>query len=157
MKRENRINRSPFNMQTKPEWSTRVEVDLSALSHNFRQVEQLVGQACKILTVVKADAYGHGALQISRELIAAGADMLGVATAAEGIRLRQAGVEVPILALLGLFDSHPEQLLHYNLTPVVYEISSANKLAKAAQAAGKTIKVHVKLDTGMGRLGFPWE
>ncbi len=144
-------------MQAEQKWSTRVEVDLSALGHNFKQVRQLVGRKRKILAVVKADAYGHGAIQVSRELIAAGAYMLAVATAAEGIRLRQAGIEVPVLVLLGLLDSSPKQLMRHDLTPVVYTASSAEKLDEAARQAGKRIKVHVELDTGMGRLGFPWK
>ncbi len=138
-------------------WCTRAEIDLSALGYNLTQVRQRIGDAPKILAVVKADAYGHGAIEVSRELLSAGADMLGVATATEGIRLREAGITVPILLLLGMVDSTPAQLMQYDLTPVIYEHSTTLALDKAARKAKKSIKIHVKLDTGMGRLGFPWE
>jgi alanine racemase len=107
--------------------------------------------------VVKADAYGHGAIPVSRELVSAGVDMLGVATAAEGIRLRRAGIKIPILLLLGLAGSEPEQVISYDLTPVIYDAYSAQMLADAARRLEKRIKLHIKLDTGMGRLGFSWE
>lgn len=144
-------------MQASAKWCTRVEIDLSALGYNLEQVRQRVGEAPKILAVVKADAYGHGAVQVSCELLSAGADMLGVATATEGIRLREAGVTAPILLFLGMVDSNPKRLIHYDLTPVIYEFPSALALDEAARQAGKRVKIHVKLDTGMGRLGFSWE
>jgi alanine racemase len=144
-------------MQHRTNDCTRIKINLSALKHNLQQIRALVGGACKILAVVKADAYGHGAIPVSHELLSAGADMLGVATVAEGIRLRQAGINAPILLLLGILDSGPEEIIRYDLTPAIYEFSSAQALADAARQAGKKIKIHVKLDTGMGRLGFPWQ
>jgi alanine racemase len=151
------FSRFPNNMQSKTRGCTRAEIDLSALDHNLEQIRKRVGRGCKILAVVKADAYGHGACLVSRELLSAGADMLGVATAAEGIRLRQAGIEAPILLLLGMLDRSPEEIIQADLTPVISESTGIQALADAARRAGRRVKVHVKLDTGMGRLGFPWE
>ena len=133
-----------------------VEINLDALAHNFLQVRNLLEDKCKILAVVKADAYGHGLEMVARELVAQGADMLGVTTLLEGIRLREVGIGTPILLLSGTFNSIPE-VISYNLTPVVYDYDNAKAVSAAGLAAQQRVKVHVKVDTGMGRLGCMYD
>lgn len=102
---------------------------------------------------MKANAYGHGAVEVSRELERLGVDYLGVAILPEGIELRNAGVSKPILLLNGIFHGEVESVLKYNLTPVIYSIDTAIEISSEAAKAGKTVPVHVKIDTGMRRLG----
>lgn len=107
------------------------------------------------MAVVKADAYGHGAVTIARTLAAAGVDWFGVATVEEALELRAAGVEQPILLLGGLYMSDPAHLIEYGLTPTVSSTARLNVYSKCARRFGKPIEFHLKVDTGMGRLGLP--
>lgn len=135
---------------------TWAEIDLDALAHNYHTLRAMAPQRCKFLGLVKANAYGHGAPAIARKLQALGADMLAVACAAEGVELRQAGITMPILCL-GITPLPLVQvLLDYELTQAVEDLETAKALSQAAEQAGKTITVHVKLDTGMSRIGFLW-
>jgi alanine racemase len=133
---------------------THAEIDLAALRHNFQEVQRIVGAGCDVLAVVKADAYGHGVGQVALALAENGAALFGVALMEEGVELRQFGIEQPIVVLGGVFPGQEADVLEYQLTPVVSDLSSARRLDSAARAAGRTIDYHLKVDTGMGRLGF---
>jgi alanine racemase len=133
---------------------TRVEIDLEALRFNLRQVRQRVGPDCEILAVVKADAYGHGARSAAPVLATAGADQFGVAMVGEGIDLRRYGIEQPIVVLGGVFPGEEDAVLIHQLQPALYDLDTARRLDAAARAAGIRVACHLKVDTGMGRLGF---
>lgn len=132
----------------------RLEIDLTALRDNFRNIVALVGPRVKVLAVVKADAYGHGLVEVAACLARAGATIFGVANVAEGRRLREGGITGELLVLLGGRTGSVAELLKYDLTPVVYDLEYLRELAGAAAAAGRTISVHLKIDTGMRRLGI---
>lgn len=132
---------------------TYAEIDLSAIRHNMKQIRSKVTLTTNIMAVVKADAYGHGALEITKAVIAAGATSLAVAISEEGIELRQGGVTLPII-ILGL--TTPEQfpaLIRHKLTPAVSTLESINELSKAAQKFNIQASIMVAVDTGMGRIG----
>ena len=133
---------------------TRAEIDLAALRHNFQEIQRTVGEGCDVLAVVKADAYGHGVSQVAPALAAAGASLFGVALVEEGVELRRLGIEQPILVLGGAFPGQEADILEHRLTPVLYDLTLARRLDGAARDAGRTIDYHLKVDTGMGRLGF---
>ena len=134
---------------------TTAEVDLGALAYNYHQLRQLAPPTVKFLTVVKADAYGHGAIPVSKRLEELGAAFLGVATVAEGAELRNAGIKTPILVLSGIYPEEVEGVLTYQLTPMVYRLEIAEALSATAKKKGKKIPIHIKMDTGMGRIGVP--
>ena len=130
-------------------------IDLAALRWNLRQVRAKVGIQVKILSMVKANAYGHGAPAVSRALAEEGSDAFGVATLEEGVELRQAGICTPILVVAGIYLEQLDQFFENNLTPVVHDLESLRRLENGVQARGATFNVHLKIDTGMGRLGLP--
>lgn len=132
---------------------TSVFIDLDALAHNFREVLRRVNGR-KILAVVKAEAYGHGAAIVSRRVLALGADMLGVALVEEGCRLREENITAPILVMGALFPEEAETVVAAGLTPVVFTHPVARALSHAGKKRGTTVSVHVKIDTGMGRIGI---
>ncbi len=132
----------------------RVEIDLVALQNNYQAVCRYVGANVKVMAVVKSDAYGHGLVQSSLALAKAGAKIFGVAEVEEGILLRQAGIKEDIVVLLGISPEHFEDIIEYNLAPVVFDRDSLLSLAEKATSAGVTIGIHLKVDTGMGRLGI---
>ena len=135
---------------------TWAEVDLSALAHNYRALRAMAPEGCRFLGLVKADAYGHGAVRIGRKLQELGADMLAVACLAEAVELRQGGVTLPILCLGQTPPQLAGELLEYDVTQTVEDLDTGWALSQAARQAGKALRIHVKLDTGMGRLGFVW-
>jgi len=137
-----------------PRRPTVAEVDLDAVGFNYRELRKKVGDTVKILAVVKADGYGHGAVVMSKELIDLGADMLGVAICEEGIALRMAGIRAPIIVLNGTFRTQINQTVEYDLTPVIFDPCTAQRLSNEGKRLNKRIKIHVKIDTGMGRLGI---
>jgi len=133
-----------------------VTIDLAALVSNLRQVRGLVGRNTRIMGVVKADAYGHGLLQVGKTLERNGIDCLGVASLHEAILLREGGIRGPVVILCGIQtreDAH--QVLEKGLVPVVFDLASAQVLSQECRNHGGKPKVHVKVDTGMGRLGVP--
>ncbi|MCI9156593.1 MAG: alanine racemase [Lawsonibacter sp.] len=134
---------------------TWAEVDLDALEHNYHLLRGLAPQA-KFLGLVKANAYGHGAVPIAKKLQALGADMLAVACLDEAVELRQAGITIPILCLGQTPVELAGELLAYNVTQTVGDLETGKALSDAAVKAGKMLTIHVKVDTGMGRLGFVW-
>jgi len=134
----------------RPTWA---EIDLAALAHNFHVIKDQVGTDTKILAAVKANAYGHGAVECARRLESEGADWFGVALPEEGIELRKAGITRPILCLGGFWAGQETALLEHKLTPVAYRLDTIESLDRAARDANTTANVHLKIDTGMGRLG----
>ena len=137
-----------------PTRPTVCEINLQALKDNYKLVKKEVGEKRKILAVVKADAYGHGAVEVSKVLEEMAVDLLGVAILEEALQLRENGIKSPILILGGILEGQEKAILRYNLTPVVYSISAANRLNEEANKKGLKVKIHVKVDTGMGRLGL---
>lgn len=133
---------------------TWAEINLSALDHNYRVLRSLVPTSCRLLVPVKSDAYGHGALQVARRLEMVGADYLAVASMEEGIELREGGIILPILVLGGTDPKWTEELIQYQLIQSVFDEASAVSFSEIAQKMGKRLKVHLKADTGMTRLGF---
>ena len=135
---------------------TWAEIDLDALAHNYRVLRGLAPKS-RFLGLVKANAYGHGAVPIAKKLEELGADMLAVACLDEAAQLRQAGITVPILCLGQTPPELAQELLNYDITQTVGDLTTGEALSSAAVRAGKKLKIHVKLDTGMGRLGFVCE
>lgn len=127
------------------------EIDLPAIARNLRSVREIAG-GTSVIGVVKADAYGHGAIEVSRRLVKEGISHLAVAYTGEAIELRNAGIDIPIIVL---FDSgNVRDFFDFNLIPVVYSRDTALSLSDEARKRGVVVKVHVKVDTGMGRLGL---
>ncbi|MFA4829881.1 MAG: alanine racemase [Thermodesulfovibrionales bacterium] len=127
------------------------EIDLEAIAHNFRIAKKVTGNR-PIIAVVKADAYGHGSIEASRRLVKEGASYLAVAYAAEAVALRQAGIKTSLLVLFDKYDIN--DYFKYNLVPVIHDIKTARVFSKEAKKRKQGISVHIKADTGMGRLGF---
>ncbi len=127
------------------------EIDLHALSHNLQFVKEKTGDT-DILAVVKADAYGHGAVSVSKHLIKQGVSRLGVAFTDEAVTLRESGISIPIHVF---FDrDNIEACLQYDLTPTVFDPDTARRFSDEARRHNKRIPVHIKVDTGMGRIGL---
>ena len=138
------------NVPRRPTWA---EIDLQQLAANFQQVKQRVGTTARIMAVVKANAYGHGAVECARRLAAEGADWFGVALPEEAIELRHSGITQPLLCLAGFWPGQAAACVQNRLTTVVYRRDMFEVLNHAAADAGTIADVHVKVDTGMGRLG----
>src|SRR6266851_1766425 len=134
----------------RPTWA---EIDLGALASNLRVIREHVGPVVKIMAAVKANAYGHGAVECARRLQQEGVDWFGVALPEEGVELRNAGITRPILCLGGFWEGQEDICLQQNLTPVVYRLDMIESLNRAARSVGVIADIHVKIDTGMGRLG----
>jgi alanine racemase len=135
-----------------------VEIDLTALAANVRNLKQLLAPQTELMAVVKADAYGHGAIAVARTALQHGASYLAIATLAEGVQLRQAGLDAPIL-ILGAINA-PEDIkavAAWQLEPTICNLQQALVFSKILQEIGTTLPVHLKLDTGMSRLGTNWQ
>ncbi|MDR0405839.1 MAG: alanine racemase [Clostridiales bacterium] len=130
------------------------EVSLDAITYNLKQFRELASDA-KIMAVVKADAYGHGVQEVSRTLADSGADALAVAIPDEALQLRNSGIDIPILVLGHTPAEYMGEMTALDITPTVYDFSTAKAVSNAAQRQNKTAKIHVKVDTGMNRLGYP--
>ena len=130
------------------------EISLPQLKENLNIIRGHVGAERKVLAVVKADAYGHGAVPVARALEEAGVDFLGVAAVGEAVELREAGIQAPILVLTGFFPGEEKILVEHNITPGITEPDQVERLEQAAGAVGRKLRCHVKVDTGMGRLGI---
>ena len=129
-------------------------VDLGALAHNLDQVRRRLGATCQVIAVVKADAYGHGAVRVVRTLESLGVSRFGVATLDEGIALREAGVRSSILLMGALFPEQFSDVVAHDLTPVLYEQAMAEEFGKRLAERSSPYPVHLKIETGMGRLGL---
>ena len=138
----------------RPTWA---EIDLNNLAANFNQIKQRVSPTARVMAVVKANAYGHGAVECARRLAREGADWFGVALPEEGIELRASGITQPVLCLAGYWPGQAAACIRHALTPVVYRREMIEALNQAAANAGVVADVHVKIDTGMGRLGVRFD
>jgi len=134
----------------RPTWA---EINLDALAHNLSLIRERAGAQVRVMAAVKANAYGHGAVECARRLESEGVDWFGVALPEEGVELRQAGITRPILCLGGFWSGQEAACLQHQLTPVVYRLDMIESLDRSARDANVTADVHVKIDTGMGRLG----
>ena len=130
------------------------EIDLNAIRHNFTEIRRHINPASKLCAVVKANAYGHGALEVSKVAVECGAEFLAVATVDEGLELRRAGFNLPIL-ILGLIPQNAvEAVVANDLTQAVVDFDFAEKISETARRLRKIAKVHLKIETGMGRIGI---
>jgi alanine racemase len=129
------------------------EIDLDAVSHNFAAIRASVGSSTKVLAVVKADAYGHGALPIARRVLEDGADCLGVGDSTEALELREAGIRAPILILGAIVDGEMEQVVANDVATCIHARERVALLDREARSQGKRARVHLMVDTGLGRLG----
>ena len=133
---------------------TWAEIDLDAIAHNVGAYKRHVGPNVEVMAVVKANAYGHGALPVARLALLAGATRLAVHRAIEGVELRQAGIDAPILVMGYTPPSGAEMVMRWRLTPSLMTLEFAQALSARASALGATVPVHVKVDTGMSRYGL---
>lgn len=136
----------------RPSW---LEIDGNALAGNVRFIKEGIGNNVTLMAVVKANGYGHGAVLVARTALANGAGALGVANMAEAMALRDAGISAPILVMTYLPPHAVRQAIRENITATVYDLTSAQQYHRMAQAADSRLKVHIKIDSGMGRLGIP--
>jgi alanine racemase len=134
----------------RPTWA---EINLNNLAHNFYQIKKLVSAKTKIMVTVKADAYGHGLIPVSKKLVSCGVDALGVASIDEGIKLREARISIPILILGLILKKDIDPLFKFRLTPTVCDLDFARALNNKARNYGSPKDIHIKVDTGMGRIG----
>ncbi len=130
-------------------------IDHESLRWNFRQIRSLLDPQVKILSMIKANGYGHGAPAVARTLAAEGSNAFGVAILEEAIELRRHGITVPILVLTGVYLDQLELFLEHDLMPVVHDVELLQLLDAAVARRGRSLAVHLKIDTGMGRIGFP--
>jgi alanine racemase len=145
-----------WDLQTlnQPATTTWVEIDQGAIAHNVQQIKQMIGERVRLMAVVKADAYGHGAVAVSTTALANGAEALGVATFEEALELRDAGLDAPILVLSYTPVYAVRQAIRQDVTLTLYDLDMAQAYNRAAREMNTPLKVHVKIDTGMGRLGL---
>jgi alanine racemase len=135
----------------RPTWA---EVNLGKIAHNFREIKKLLAPKIKVMVCVKADAYGHGLIPVAKKVISCGADYLGVASVDEGIALRENHIRIPVLILGMILSRDIVPLFKYNLTPTVCNKELALAINSLGRSVGRKINVHIKVDTGMGRLGI---
>jgi alanine racemase len=138
----------------RPTWA---EVDLGVIAANHRVLASLLDPGARLIPVLKADAYGHGAVEVARALSAHGVDRVAVALAEEGAALRAAGIAGEILVLEGAWPGQEPAVVRERLTPAVHSAAGVERLERAARDAGIDLTVHLKVDTGMARLGAPWD
>lgn len=138
----------------RPTWA---EINLDNLAFNFHSVKKFVGENLPIMAVVKADAYGHGAVRCAKKLESENIDWFGVALPEEGLHLRENGITKPILCLGSFWSGQENFLLENNLTPVIFQIETAEKLNRAAKEKNFIAAIHIKIDTGMGRIGVRFD
>ncbi|MCD8391385.1 MAG: alanine racemase [Firmicutes bacterium] len=130
------------------------EIDLDAAAHNMRGIRRVTSPNAKVLATVKANAYGNGVYEMSKVFLENGADMLAVATLEEGEELRGLGIDAPVLILGTCMEDMLEGLVDRGITPNIYSYDRAKRLSEIAVKKGKIVKIHIKLDTGMGRIGY---
>ncbi|WP_368495137.1 alanine racemase [Bacillus toyonensis] len=141
-------------MMYRPIWA---EISLSNISHNISEFRKIIPNSTIIMATVKANGYGHGAVEVSKKAINSGVDYLAVASLEEAIKLRKSDIQAPILILGYTPPSAANHVVYWDLTQSIFDIEHAEALSKSGQFLGKKAKVHVKVDTGMGRLGLQAE
>ncbi|MBR4723681.1 MAG: alanine racemase, partial [Clostridia bacterium] len=133
---------------------TWTEIDIDALKYNFNNIKGILKPHTKIMSVVKADAYGHGYRECCRALLEAGTDAFAVATIEEAAQIRKSGFDTPVLILGAVSTDDFPHLLELNVVPAIFNVSDAHILSQIAKKSDKTAKIHIKIDTGMSRIGF---
>jgi alanine racemase len=133
---------------------TKVEIDLQALAHNCRELRRLTSPHARMMAVVKADAYGHGAIEVARTALLNGAEYLAVARPSEAVNLREAGIRAPILLFGYTSPGSVEYMVRNSVTSSINTVESAEALSREGERLGKKVRAHIKVDTGMGRLGI---
>ena len=133
--------------------ATRAEINLKAFKHNLQNLKSILNPNTGIMAVIKADAYGHGAIPCAKAAVESGVDFLGAGVIEEGIELRENGITDPILILGSIFPDEAADLVRHNLSTILCTPSLAEELSKEGENQGKTVNVHIKVDTGMNRLG----
>ncbi len=136
-------------------WPSWVEVDLDAIRHNVAAIRGLLPSTSQVMAVVKAQAYGHGAIAVARAALEAGATWLAVARVREGVQLRRAGIEVPILVLGPVGPGEVAEMVEQGLRPTLVNLELAEAVSAAAEKVGREVPVHLKVETGLGRYGVP--
>lgn len=136
---------------------TKVNIDLSALAHNLKEIRRIIGPAPRVMGVVKANAYGHGAVAIAEMVLENGADFLAVARISEAVELREGGINAPVLLLGDVEVDQVSYLGRRDIRACITSLESARLLSRAAVESSVALKVHLKIDTGMGRLGFMYD
>lgn len=139
-----------MTMPLRPTW---VQIDLGAVADNIRFLRANLTGGARLMAVVKADAYGHGAVPVARAALMAGATALGVATCEEGIELREGGIDAPVLILGATSERAAPEVVRYGLTQTVFDAQAVRRLGEAAVRQQKEARVHLKVDSGMGRIG----
>ncbi|MDI3477871.1 MAG: alanine racemase [Thermoanaerobacterium sp.] len=139
-----------FNLY-RPTWA---EVNLDNIIHNYNEIRKITNKKAGIMAIVKANAYGHGSYEISKELIKCGVDYLAVATIDEALELREQGISKPILVLGYTPAKFADIIVKYDITQTAFELGYVKEISREAQKQGKDAKIHVKIDTGMGRIGY---
>lgn len=142
---------TPITNSPRPTW---LEIDLSAIAHNTRLIRQIIGPTCLLMSVVKANAYGHGAIQISKTVLQAGADRLAVASLTEALELRDNGIRAPLLVLGYTPPYQVAEAIHANVTLTVFDYDVAQALNNEAFSRCRSVPIHIKVNTGMNRLGL---
>ena len=137
---------------SRPTWA---EINLTNLVHNYRVMKEHLGEGVAIMPALKADAYGHGAVECARSLENEGAAWFGVALPEEGLALRRSGIKTAVLCLGGFWEGQEDILVEHRLTPVIFRLDLLERLNLAARSARVIVDYHLKVDTGMGRLGVP--
>ena len=130
------------------------EINIDALENNMKIIRKNTNSEAKVMAVVKADAYGHGAILCAKTLLSCGADWLGVATVPEGVQLRNAGIYAPILVLGAIPAEHMKDAVSFDIITAVFDYENAKELSGVAESMGKKAKVHIKTDSGMNRIGI---
>lgn len=130
------------------------EINLDAIAHNYREIRKITAQDAKIMAIIKADGYGHGFRAIASVLLENGVDAFGVATTDEALQIRKAGFTLPVLILGAIFEDEYKAAIENGISISVSNAETAYAVSSAAKKAGKHAKIHIKLDTGMGRIGF---
>ena len=130
------------------------KIDLDAICQNIKNAMDKVGKETKVMAIIKTAAYGHGAVPVAKALSEIGCYAFGVATAKEAVVLRKNGIKIPILILGYVFPQDYDDLINYEIMHAVFEYHTAKALSDEAVKLGKTAKIHIKLDTGMGRIGM---
>ncbi|MDD2421683.1 MAG: alanine racemase [Heliobacteriaceae bacterium] len=138
-------------LASRPAW---VEINIGAFIHNLRVLRQAVAPGVKIIAVLKADAYGHGAVPLAQMAVREGVEVIAVAIAAEAVPLREAGIKCPLLVLGYTPQASLDLVVTHDLSQCIFSLQAAEALSRVAVRLGKTARVHLKVDTGMGRLGF---
>lgn len=151
--RTENLSVKPDELLSDPKPPVWIEVDLAAIQYNLQQIRQFVGPAVQVLSVVKANAYGHGLAPVAQALVEAGTNLLGVASVAEGVALRRDGVQAKILVLGQLLPEEAPLVAQHQLTQAIGDAAVAKALSRAAALTEQPVAVHIKVDTGMGRYG----